>query len=487
MRLEDVTAEIRPRVSWESIDLGCALAGRHIGTIWKAWLVTVVPVWIALALLLKDYPIVFILITWWLKPLYDRVPLFVVSRTLFGALPGAVDVIRAWPKLFLRRAWHALVVCRFSFSRSLTLPVSELEGLRGSSYRQRVRLLARNGGEGAAMATFVGLILELVAGLAIVSLVLLMVPGHISEDWLYGIWELLANNEYKAIQAEFLWVIALVRLASFTLMEPFYVAAGFALYVNSRTLTEGWDIELAFKRLGARLEGIGKRSGVAAIMLAAISFLFLAVGSEARAAGEDPAKVQIREILKDEDFSIQRRVEQVPLNQKKKTSYNPMIPPFVGTLMVVMIVLALVAGIGYLIYANRHLFSQAEEGSEDSGVRVREVMGMQVHPESLPDDVVAAARAAWQEGNHQLALSYLYRGSISWLVHHGELPISSGDTESDCLSHVRGLGNVVVSAYFAKLTTMWMSVAYGDRQPDHQAMERLCQSWPFDLKQRGMS
>lgn len=84
MKLEDVTAEIRPRVRWESIDLGCALASRHIGAIWKAWLITIVPLWILLALLLRNHPFWFIVCTWWLKPIYDRVPLMVeIGRAHF--------------------------------------------------------------------------------------------------------------------------------------------------------------------------------------------------------------------------------------------------------------------------------------------------------------------------------------------------------------------------------------------------------------------
>ena len=67
LRLEDVTAEIRPRVPWESIDLGCALACRHIGAIWQAWLITILPLWVLLAVLLQDHPVWFIVCTWWLN------------------------------------------------------------------------------------------------------------------------------------------------------------------------------------------------------------------------------------------------------------------------------------------------------------------------------------------------------------------------------------------------------------------------------------
>jgi hypothetical protein len=44
-------------------------------------------------------------------------------------------------------------------------------------------------------------------------------------------------------------------LAAVALVEPAYVAAGFALYLGRRTVLEGWDIELEFRRLSDRIEG----------------------------------------------------------------------------------------------------------------------------------------------------------------------------------------------------------------------------------------
>ena len=109
---------------------------------------------------------------------------------------------------------------------------------------------------------------------------------------------------------------------------------------------------------------------------------------------------------------------------------------------------------------------------------------MEVSPESLPDDVVAAAREAWQQGECQLALSYLYRGSIAWFVHRADLPISEGDTEGDCLRHVGSMQNQSLNSYFSELTSSWVGVAYGDQKPEDQVMNRLCDTWPFGLSER---
>ena len=44
---------------------------------------------------------------------------------------------------------------------------------------------------------------------------------------------------------------AFAYAAAVLVLEPFYVAAGFALYLNRRTLLEGWDIEVALRRIAA--------------------------------------------------------------------------------------------------------------------------------------------------------------------------------------------------------------------------------------------
>jgi len=480
VKLENVTAEIRPRVPWESIDLGCALARRHIGAIWKAWSLTVVPLWFLLAILLRHHPVWFILVVWWLKPIYDRVPLFVVSRALFGDVPSVKDVLKVWPRLLVKRLWFALVIGRFSPSRSLTLPISELEGLRGLPYRQRVNLLERNGGEGAAMATLVAMVLEVVAALGLVLLVFYMVPAEISEKWKYGVEEFFAYSDFYEVPNSLLWLVAVVQMMAITLMEAFYVSAGFALYINSRTLTEGWDIELAFKRMGARLESLRKGAGVLLFILASNLLLTPSVN-----ASEDSPKDQISEILSDDDFTIHHRIVKVPVEREMSWSYGGSGAGLAlfGSVLFYLILIGLIVGLVYLIYRNRHIFLSGRRLSDpDHSPKTREVMGMDVSPESLPADVVMEARKAWESGDYQGALSLLYRGAIVWLIHRADAPIGEGDTEGDCLRHVEVLERertLGVDAYFSNLTHVWMGVAYGKLKPEDATMRELCDAWPF--------
>ena len=106
-------------------------------------------------------------------------------------------------------------------------------------------------------------------------------------------------------------------------------------------------------------------------------------------------------------------------------------------------------------------------------------MGMDVAPDSLPDDIAAAARARWDAGDARGALSLLYRGALSWLIHAARAPVRDGDTEGDCLRHASAITEQVRREYFTVLTGQWVTVAYAERAPAAREFERLLGSWPF--------
>ena len=82
MNLANVTATIRPRTPTEAMDLGVALAREFRWPLLRAWFLVIVPV--ATIAWLVCTPLWATFVVWWLKPLYDRVPLFFLSRAAFG-------------------------------------------------------------------------------------------------------------------------------------------------------------------------------------------------------------------------------------------------------------------------------------------------------------------------------------------------------------------------------------------------------------------
>ena len=87
---------------------------------------------------------------------------------------------------------------------------------------------------------------------------------------------------------------ALAYAAAVLVLEPFYVAAGFGLYLNRRTLLEGWDIEVALRRIAER--------HAAALLLVRLSLApSVRPFGPVQAQEKDPKK-EIAEVLKAPEF-----------------------------------------------------------------------------------------------------------------------------------------------------------------------------------------
>jgi hypothetical protein len=105
---------------------------------------------------------------------------------------------------------------------------------------------------------------------------------------------------------------------------------------------------------------------------------------------------------------------------------------------------------------------------------VSHVRDLDVRPESLPDDVGAAAWALWQAGQVPAALSLLYRGSLSRLIHKFNVPITASATEGECLDLARGRLEATALRYVTQVVRAWEANTYGGRTLSSAMGEALC-------------
>lgn len=252
MRLDRVSAVLRPRSDQEAADFGMALVRRHAGGIFMAWFSLLLPLWALLIVVLRDYPSLTVFIIWWLKPIYDRVVVFYLGRALFGDAPSLRAQWRAWPKLLTRRMLPDLLWRRFSPVRSFVMAVPVLENLSGKPAAERMAALKRHGGAAAASMTSMTGFLEIGVLLALMAVARSFVP----EEWVDPILDGSLIQNPALVMPGLLWSMAACYLVAVALVEPFYAGAVFGLYINTRTLLEGWDVEVAFRRLGARLRDL---------------------------------------------------------------------------------------------------------------------------------------------------------------------------------------------------------------------------------------
>ena len=193
-----------------------------------------------------------VMLFWWWKPVGSRMVLFELSRRLFGEQPAWRESLREIPRAWTRRFFYRLVWARFSPWLPVTLAVEDLEGLRGKAYKQRCRQVTRRG-EGVVM--WIYFIADLAAcwfGLAILLLVKMLIPEGQDGAWRMALesWD---PNDPLSLPLLILRTVVVCVMLAMSLTDVFVTGAGFGVYLNNRTWIEGWDVELAFKRLARRL------------------------------------------------------------------------------------------------------------------------------------------------------------------------------------------------------------------------------------------
>jgi hypothetical protein len=106
--------------------------------------------------------------------------------------------------------------------------------------------------------------------------------------------------------------------------------------------------------------------------------------------------------------------------------------------------------------------------------RATRVGGLDIRPDSLPDDVAAAARALLEAGRTREALSLLYRGALSRAVHGYGVPIGESFTEGEVLREVGQRLDAPRVQYFDALVRLWQRAVYAGERTGVDAVASLC-------------
>ncbi|HIE1422184.1 TPA: DUF4129 domain-containing protein [Pseudomonas aeruginosa] len=513
MRLTDASVAIRPRSAWEALDLGILLAHRHARLLMGSWALLTLPLFAVLSLLLWQHPTLAILIFWWLKPAFERLPLYILSHALFGDTPTLRQALRAYPALLRKQLPASLLWRRFSPTRSFDLPVLQLEGLAGEPRSQRLIVLSQRNAGGATWLTVVGVHLEMALWAGFAMLLYLLIPAQNEIDWN---WQSLLDPE----AGEWLWLEHLSNLLYVLVLvvwEPIYVACGFTLYLNRRTELEAWDIELVFRRLRQRLVG----SAYVLLLGLAASLAWLPAPSAyaepaaATSAGEaelppeqarllrqklnsEQAGKQIRAIVDGAPFKnsetvtgwrfgdkTEKKDSRKEDEERLKAFFEALANwvPFRHAAQVIEALLwALLFSAVFLLVWRYREWLRLFVGNLGLPQRARReaptvMFGLDLSPESLPDDIAGNAERLWNEKPRE-ALGLLYRGLLSRLLHDYRLPLKGSHTEGEVLRLVEGLEQQRPLLHYSQLlTAQWQALAYGHRLPADDARLRLCDGW----------
>lgn len=519
MRLTEASVELRPRTPWEAIDLGVLLAGRHRRLLMTSWAIVTVPVFILLTAVFHDHPYLVALIVWWLKPLFERLPLLILSQALFGATPTLKEALKAWPATLKTQLLPSLLWRRLSLSRSFLLPVQQLENLSGQQRALRVEALSRKDLRAARLLTLVGCHLETALVIGMGVLLYALIPQQMETDWL---WVSLLDPQGESNWLDHLnnvfYAVVLI------LWEPIYVSSGFCLYLNRRTVLEAWDIELVFRRLRQRLVGS------AYSVLIGCSLVFAMAGTPAfadaqgfscplpdaetlsveqtsvapdmprlthQALSSQAARQSITDLVQQPPFRNPKQISgwrfPDPEDKAAKAGGNQGDPAFLkwlawlmGTANVVarlfeVLLWAVAIGLaGLLVWRYRTWFGAFVSRRVRTAGAVQEapsqLFGLQVTTESLPDDIAASVESLWASQPRE-ALGLLYRALLNRLLIEHQLPLKSADTEGEVLERIAGLNHPSLDQFSRTLTHHWQNLAYGHRLPPAALQAELCDGW----------
>jgi len=512
MKIEDLNVTLRPRTAWEAVELGTALVRRHAAAVWMPWLLVSLPMLALVNVLCWAIGAVWLagVVMWWLKPAFDRIPLYVLSRAVFGHVPAVRETVRAQWSFGRRWLLPYLTWRRLSPVRAVYLPIDLLEGGVGEEARARRRALGSPVYGVAAMVQLVILHFEWALVIGALFAVMLFAPNDLLQETAARMWNVLESQES--------WVQfasnALLWLAT-SVLEPFYVGAGFGLYLNRRTEIEAWDIEMVLRRLRKRLVH-------AAAPLLVLCALWLGALAPARAQDEKPfvdeapatvvtppaAAAQpretpstlrevfgaqtvdddgwrqaIRRAYEDPRISPKRTVTQwVPKDPDEK---KPVDQPRTGSgfarfgawlasigeygLWIVAGALVLVL----LLTAPKWLRWVRDPARRR--VAADDEIQHEVLPEEapLPDDVPTAARRLWQSGRPRDALALLYRASVEAMTRRAHVVLVPGATEAHTLRASRQLPAAEDRELFARVVKVWQIAAYAHGLPSSEEFEEL--------------
>ncbi|VAW80057.1 hypothetical protein MNBD_GAMMA12-3263 [hydrothermal vent metagenome] len=496
MKFEDLNAVIRPRASWEATDLGVAMVRRQSALIYISMLMFIIPIGVLAYHLFQANLLYAALLVWWLKPIYDRTTLYIISQSLFGSPPtlrqtlihSVLAIFKKFPELLTRL---------FIINRSFRMPVTDLEGLKGRARSTRLNVLT----EGARGKGFgITLILPLLEVMITISLMLLLI-------FLHPELELFNENESAAstftiFYYEHYWLFVVfyaLYILSIIIIEPIYVACGFAQYINRRTYLEAWDIEIAFNHLAQRQvkKQYGAGKGLFSVVLSILIVSFMAISSEPSYAINDAqrdklslseSKMKIDKVLSRKEFSTTVEVKYREGDSEKSLSrlaanddLNSFFNFNLSEIVEVFLWLCLIGGVVVAVvfarrYINLHGYVKKNKPAVDpSDV----ILGFDLRPESLPTDIVDEAQKLWNSNNKPDAISLLYRAALVNFISQDGLQLLASATERDCLKIIEQHSSSQRSQLFKAIVISWENIAYAHQVPDDKSFNHLCHQWPL--------
>ena len=458
MQIERLQVVLKPRTMWESADLGTKLALRWFLPLSLSWILLALP-FLVIALQFERF-VIQLLFLWWFKPLYERTVLMTLSILTFdgrvtsrGLLRGFVDT----------RLWFYLTIFRFSWRRSENMPIDALEDLDFNNQVQRRKSLYAGDIRIAGIVSLFGLIVEVTIVLAVISLYYFLTQSDFNSAY-SGVLKILNINEISNTESVLLLVTIFVAMG---ISAVFYVSVGFATYLNRRTIKEGWDLQLGFRKLVNRL-GIFVLAGL------------LILPSVDLSASEPSTNTDtiLREVLSEPEFNQSKTVtvpahlsqfiqDLLKVEDAESRRYEVGIGSTIFAWILKFILIgALIVALVFFFFRFFTTYGFSPVSSKSKAAEQPQTLSTR----TLPTNPIQTIKSDWSDGRTREALALLYSATVTFIDQEYSCNILESDTEGDCIRKTDAIETNARDA-FQDITRIWLHLAYGNRTPTEESFQ----------------
>ncbi|MDR1803133.1 MAG: hypothetical protein LBQ94_05945 [Treponema sp.] len=482
---------LRRRSVWEAADSGILLWRSNFACLMLFFAVPVLIVASCLCFLPENLFFLSSLILWWLKPLFDRLALHVISVRFFASpedSPFGVPAARRIKELsrglwgtFHRALPGDLLWRRFNPGRAAYTAVRVLERVDKKRFQQRKRALVSGG---LGFCTPMGVFCFILEGMLLFGELLFAI---LISEVLFPANSLLMQTDTTVLS----FFIFAAFCFNYVLVESLYVCMSFGLYINSRVELEGWDLQLLFLKFADTAQVRETHRSIIKILPIVCLLFSQLIGSTlqpvyAEEAAEpfpmffptvsEGALGKLEEILSSDDFGSEKEGWGIRFKFSREEPGAPdldidswfhEIRQVFGFILRIVVILAL---FGALVFSLYWLSRQRRRGLfplRDTGKSYANPLMSGESPESL----FAKAEDFFRKGNLREAWAAWLAGCLGAFTRDHSVSFPVDATEYGCLALAQSaLGGKTDG--FGEFVEDWILLAYGGRPPEPGVFEK---------------
>lgn len=483
----------RKRSAWQVFDLTQLTVKKHAGAMLTLVLSLYLPLFILLLLCFSVSTAS--LIFWWLKPVIERPLITFLANQSFAQPISTWACIASLRQLKLADVIRMLTIYRLSPNRIYLAPVEQLEKLTGKRRSNRKNLLLGRCDHKQTFWVFFCVHLEMILTFLLMLIVYNFMPQGTQLDDQLFINNLVTGEGYLEFVYFCCYAVAVV------IVMPFFVTGGFLSYLNSRIKLEGWDLELAFKRMVKT-----KLPMALCAVLFCFQFNFMpdayaqsaevemptaqleTLPSNARHTTSDAEKTkQAITHLYEEHHWIEKTTSWQPIFDKsKKESSNFDFSwlkslSFIGNIIGYIVwglVLIFVAWLAYKVYQRHGDLFFKTKGSSTKKQQKNQTPQVPVFFDEVvqnvaPENLLSLAEQANQAQQHRAALMYLLHFSLYFAEQNSTVKLDKSMSETECQQALLSVLPHQHHALYQGLFSVWIKQAWAHENASSSYISEL--------------